>query len=146
MMPDAVMAGRLAPRRSRIISRIAVSLVSAMALAAVANAHALPAFETVKSQHRSSEAWLLDRHGERLHTLRIDNTVRRLPWVRLEALSPALQEALIASEDKRFYEHNGVDWKAVLGAAWDRMLSDSNRGASTLSMQLAAMLEPQLCA
>lgn len=106
--------------------------------------HALPTFATVKSQHQSSEAWLLDRNGERLHTLRIDHSVRRLPWVKLEALSPAMQEALLASEDKRFYQHGGVDWQAVLGAAWDRLNSDSQRGASTLSMQLAAMLQPGL--
>ena len=41
-----------------------------------------------------------------------------------------MQEALIESEDKRFYEHRGVDWEAVLGAAWDRLLTDSPRGAS----------------
>ncbi len=104
----------------------------------------LPTFDTFKSQHHVSEAWLLDRNGERLHTLRMDDTIRRLPWVKLEALSPAMQEALIASEDKRFYEHGGVDWKAALGAAWDRLLTDSNRGASTISMQLAGLLDPRL--
>lgn len=105
---------------------------------------ALPTFDTVKAQHQVSEAWLMDRHGKRLHTLRIDHSVRRLPWVSLNALSPAMQEALLASEDKRFYAHSGVDWQAVLGAVWDRLLSDSNRGASTLTMQLAAMFDPQL--
>ena len=104
----------------------------------------LPSFDTFKSQHQVSDAWLMDRHGERLHTLRMDDTIRRLPWVKLDALSSAMQEALIASEDKRFYEHGGVDWKAALGAAWDRLLTDSNRGASTLSMQLAGLLDPRL--
>ncbi len=108
------------------------------------NAHALPSFDAIKTRHQPSEAWLLDRNGQRLHTLRLDHSVRRLPWVRLEALSPAMQEALLASEDKRFFEHGGVDWKAALGAALDRLLSDSNRGASTLSMQMAAMLDPNL--
>lgn len=103
-----------------------------------------PTFAAVKSRHQSSEAWLLDRHGARLQTVRMDKTVRRLNWVSLDALSPAMQEALIASEDKRFYEHHGVDWQAVLGAAWDHLFTDSNRGASTLSMQLAAMLDPSL--
>jgi penicillin-binding protein 1C len=119
-------------------------MLAAMVLCAATNAHALPSFDTVKAQYRPSEAWLLDRHGQRLHTLRIDESVRRLPWVSLAALSPAMQEALIASEDKRFYGHSGVDWEAVLGAAWDRLLNDSPRGASTLTMQLAAMLDPAL--
>ena len=132
--------------RSRCISHrrlIGGGLGIALLLLA-APAQALPSFDSVKAQHQVSEAWLMDRNGKRLHTLRIDHSVRRLPWVALDALSPAMQEALLASEDKRFYQHGGVDWQAVLGAAWDRMLSDSNRGASTLSMQLAAMFDPQL--
>ena len=116
----------------------------ALGLAASATACASLSFEAVKAQHRPSEAWLLDRHGHLLQTMRIDESVRRLPWVKLEALSPAMQEALIASEDKRFYSHTGVDWEAVLGAAWDRLLSDSPRGASTLTMQLVGMLDPAL--
>ncbi len=113
-------------------------------MAFASSTYALPSFEAVRATYQPSEAWLLDRHGQRLQTLRIDDSVRRLPWVRLEALSPAMQEALIASEDKRFYGHHGVDWEAVLGAAWDRLLSDSPRGASTLTMQLAGMLDPML--
>ena len=109
-----------------------------------ANAFALPTFNAVKAQFHPSDAWLLDRHGELLQTVRLDETVRRLPWVALGALSPAMQEALIESEDKRFYEHRGVDWEAVLGAAWDRLLTDSPRGASTLTMQLVGMLDSRL--
>ena len=136
--PSTALAGRIALRSS------ALRVLLVCGLGTSSSAHAIPSFETVKSQHQSSEAWLLDRNGERLHTLRIDHSVRRLPWVKLEALSPAIQEALLASEDKRFYQHGGVDWQAVLGAAWDRLNSDSQRGASTLSMQLAAMLQPGL--
>ena len=43
-------------------------------------------------------------------TLTIDAGVRRLPWVALADVSPALRAALLASEDKRFYQHAGVDW------------------------------------
>jgi penicillin-binding protein 1C len=136
-----------ASKEKQTFNRLSLRLcVSAFILffSALTTAGSLPSFNTVKSQHQVSEAWLLDRNGERLHTVRLDDTVRRLPWVKLESLSPAMQEALIASEDKRFYQHAGVDWKAVLGAAWDRLLSDSHRGASTLSMQLAAQLNPDL--
>ena len=44
-------------------------------------AAALPGFEEVKAAHRSSEALLLDRHGEVLHELRVDLSGRRLAWV-----------------------------------------------------------------
>ena len=45
-----------------------------------ANAFALPTFNAVKAQFHPSDAWLLDRHGELLQTVRLDETVRRLPW------------------------------------------------------------------
>ena len=57
--------------------------LACLGLALALNAHALPDFESVRKQHQASEAWLLDRNGERLHTLRIDQSVRRLPWVKL---------------------------------------------------------------
>jgi len=137
-------AGKEKQTCNRVSLRLRVSVFFLFFSILTTNVNALPTFDSVKSQHKVSEAWLLDRNGERLHTLRLDNSVRRLPWVKLDALSPAMQEALIASEDKRFYEHGGVDWKAALGAVWDRLLTDSNRGASTLSMQLAAQLDPKL--
>ena len=38
-----------------------------------------------------------------IHELRLDRSVRRLPWISLPDISPALQTAAIASEDRRFY-------------------------------------------
>ena len=56
--------------------------------------------------------------------------------------------ALIAAEDKRFYEHDGVDWPGLAGAAWDSVWRTSTgrrpRGGSTLTMQLAGLLDPAL--
>lgn len=105
---------------------------------------ALPSFAAVKAAHTPSEAWLLDRHGVVIQTLRVDDTQRRLPWVPLAQLSPAMIQALLASEDKRFMEHAGVDWRAVVAAMWDNLSGTSHRGASTLSMQLAGLLKPAL--
>ncbi len=108
----------------------------------------LPDFTAVRARWVPSEARLLDRRGEPLAELRLDPHGRRLAWVRLEALSPALQQALIASEDKRFYQHDGVDWRALASAAWDNVFRTLEgrrpRGASTLTMQLAGLLDPQL--
>jgi len=105
---------------------------------------ALPTFPAVKAAHTPSEAWLLDRHGAPLQTLRVDERVRRLPWISLTELSPAMIQALLASEDKRFMRHSGVDWRAVAAAMWDNLSGTSHRGASTLSMQLVGLLEPTL--
>jgi penicillin-binding protein 1C len=101
-------------------------------------------FEEVRRSHRSSEAVLLDRNGELLHELRVDDAVRRLSWVALPDVSPALVEAVVRAEDRRFFEHGGVDWRALGDAAIDTLLKGAPRGASTLSMQVAAMLEPTL--
>jgi penicillin-binding protein 1C len=105
---------------------------------------AAPGFEAVRAAHRPSEAELLDRRGELLHELRVEDRVRRLSWVALSEVSPALIRAVVQAEDRRFFEHAGVDWRAMGDAAVDTLLRGAPRGASTLSMQLAAMLEPAL--
>jgi monofunctional glycosyltransferase len=60
-------------------------------------------------------------------------------WVSLQAISPNLVRAVIASEDNRFCHHRGVDWGAI-GEAIDRAGEDGPRGASTISMQTAKNL------
>ena len=103
-----------------------------------------PTFQQVRSSYSGSEAVLLDRHRHLLHEIRIDPKGRRLSWVGLAEISPALQAAVINAEDKRFYQHKGVDWKASGGALIGRMYSRNLRGASTISMQLVSRLIPEL--
>ncbi len=102
---------------------------------------ALPGFAEVKAAHAVSDFTLLDRHGTPLQTLRIDKSVRRLPWVPLERMSPALLQAIVASEDRRFWQHSGVDWAAVATSAWGNAINQRTRGASTLTMQLAGLID-----
>jgi penicillin-binding protein 1C len=64
--------------------------------------------------------------------------------VHLSDVSPAFIRILLRAEDKRFYDHGGVDWLALTDAALDNLFSSKPRGASTLSMQVAAMLEREL--
>ncbi len=103
-----------------------------------------PSIAQAKAAYQPSDGVLRDRHGDIVATLRLDRKVRRLDWVLLDEVSPALIEALLAAEDKRFLSHGGVDWVAAAGAAWDNLSGASRRGASSLSMQLAAMLDPGL--
>lgn len=104
-------------------------------------AWAVATFDEVKREFRPSDTLILDRNGEVIQRLRTDNTVRRGQWVALADVSPALRTALVLSEDKRFYEHSGVDWRAVSAAAWGNLWNTKTRGASTLSMQLAGLLD-----
>lgn len=97
----------------------------------------------VIAAHRSSEAYLEDRHGELIQISRGDLGVRRLDWVRLDAVSPALIDTLLQAEDRDFYRHGGVDGSALLAAVWDSARGE-RRGASTLTMQLAGLLDPDL--
>lgn len=107
-------------------------------------AQGLPTFAEVKAAHEPSDMRVLDRHGELIHRLRTNRDVRRGQWVTLEAVSPALRQALVFSEDKRFYEHSGVDWRAVTSAAWSNLWNQKTRGASTLTMQLVGLLDEDL--
>jgi penicillin-binding protein 1C len=113
-------------------------------LAAGASAHALPSFAEVRAAHRPSDVTLLDRHGVAIQTLRVDMTVRRLPWVPIADVSPALLQAIVLSEDRRFHEHSGVDWSAVATSAWGNLWNTRTRGASTLTMQLAGLIDAGL--
>ena len=116
----------------------------ALVLAAVMlPAWALPDFAAVKAAHQPSDGVLLDRQGVPLQTLRIDFSARRGPWVALDDLSPALREAIVLSEDRRFWAHAGVDWPALAAGAWASAWNTRSRGASTLTMQLAGLLDDQ---
>ncbi len=101
-------------------------------------------FEAVRAECRPSETLILDRHGEVIERVRTDRSVRRGAWVPLADVSPALRQALVLSEDQRFYEHSGVDWRAVSSAAWANLWNTKTRGASTLTMQLAGLLDEDL--
>ena len=129
-----------APMRGICLRAFACALVFAAALPA----HAIPSFSQVKQEFASSESILLDRDGVELHRLRTNPNIRRGQWVALEDISPALQTAMVFSEDKRFYEHSGVDWKAVSAAAWGNLWNEKTRGASTLSMQLVGLVNEDL--
>jgi len=83
-----------------------------------------------------------DRHGQPLRFFLPADERWRFP-VRLSELPPELPKALVASEDRRFYRHFGVDPVAVVRAAWSNLKSgEVVSGASTIPMQVARMAEP----
>jgi penicillin-binding protein 1C len=104
----------------------------------------LPSYASAKAAWQPSEAWLKDRNGRLLQTMRIDMAVRRLEWVPLSSVAPPVRAAIVEAEDRRFLEHGGVDWRGLAGSAWAALRGRHARGASTLSMQVAGFLAPQL--
>ncbi|MFA5170172.1 MAG: transglycosylase domain-containing protein [Sulfuriferula sp.] len=113
-------------------------------LSAASYAANVPSFTKIRAQYTSSVIDLLDRNGTVLNQQLIHPQQQRLSWVSLNELSPALLNALLVSEDQRFYQHQGVDWRAIAGAAWENLIHNTHRGASTLTMQLAGLLDPSL--
>lgn len=100
----------------------------------------VPTFAAVRAAYVPSDAWLLDRHGTVIASRRMRYDARRLAWVPLADVSPALVIAIVEGEDRHFWRHHGVDWRSVAGAARDELLHHHRRGASTITMQLATLL------
>src|SRR6476659_9784984 len=65
--------------------------------------------------------------------------------IKYENISPNVIHALIATEDVRFYQHHGIDFKSSLRVIFKSILGmdDSAGGGSTLSQQLAKNLYPR---
>jgi penicillin-binding protein 1C len=83
-----------------------------------------------------------DRAGEPLRFFLPADQRWRFP-VRLSELPPELPRALVASEDRRFFRHGGIDPLAVARAAWSNLRrGEIVSGASTIPMQIARMAEP----
>ena len=63
-------------------------------------------------------------------------------FVSYEDISPSVIQALIATEDERFYEHSGIDFKALFRAIVKRglFMQKSAGGGSTITQQLAKQL------
>ncbi|MEX2399797.1 MAG: PBP1A family penicillin-binding protein [Rhodothermales bacterium] len=64
-------------------------------------------------------------------------------WVSYEEISPHVINALVATEDRRFYNHWGIDVRGIFSALADIVTEFDLRGASTISQQLARNLYNQ---
>ena len=132
--------GRRGRRRVAAMLKVVLLAMAAATAGTSAGAATSPDFAAVRAAHRPSDVQVLDRHGEPLASVRVDASARRGAWTALDDVSPALRTALVAGEDRRFWSHGGVDWIALAAAAWGR----ERGGASTLTMQLAALLDERL--
>ncbi|WP_425269713.1 penicillin-binding protein 1C [Leptospira yasudae] len=103
------------------------------------SAKEVPSYREVRNRYHTSDGSIVDIHGRFLQTIRWNVQERKLAWTEEGEIPETLLMALFLQEDKRFFEHSGVDSLAVLGALKDRILGNSKRGASTLTMQLAGI-------
>ena len=61
-------------------------------------------------------------------------------WVGWGEIAPSAKAAVIAAEDQRFFAHHGFDLESIVDAAYERVKGDRERGASTISQQVAKNL------
>ena len=134
----------------RITVRNLRTLVGAAIIAAApAAVRAQSQSPAQKAQKPTGEAWqIVPQPQSSLVYARDGSLIGEIgsEWrtsVSIRTLPKYVGEAFIAVEDKRFYQHNGVDMVGIAGALKDNLLGAS-RGASTITQQLVGNMHPDL--
>lgn len=101
----------------------------------------IPSFEELENPDNKLATQLIAEDGEILTTFHIENRT----YVSYEELSPYLVKAAVATEDKRFYEHSGIDLIGLgrVGVKTVLLNRSSQGGGSTITQQLAKTLYPR---
>ncbi len=86
---------------------------------------------------------VLDRQGRPLG-ISYMNRFNTTDVVPLHAMPELLRQAFVTSEDRHFFEHHGVDWRARASALWQNVhAGKAVRGASTITEQVVRILHPR---
>ncbi len=120
---------------------VGAGLIAITALAILAGLDALVRHTAPSTLARPTSTLVLDRDGRLLRAFTVGDGRWRLP-VTLDEIDPLLIAMLLTIEDHRFFEHPGVDWRAMLRAVGQ--LATHGRvvsGGSTLTMQLVRLLD-----
>lgn len=89
-----------------------------------------------KSMNQTSRILVKDqKSGEFVEKRKLYSTENRI-WVSNQDIPAYMKEAQVAIEDKRFYEHNGVDWQRTLSAIATLTTGSDSYGGSTITQQL----------
>lgn len=91
-----------------------------------------PSISSIMNPKTSNASYVYSADGQLLCKFFDEN---RSP-VKYEEVSPLFFKALIDTEDERFYDHSGVDFAGMVGAAKDLVVHRRARGASTITQQL----------
>lgn len=87
---------------------------------------------------------VLDRNGEWLRAFTAHDEMWRFPEKTLVEISPRFQTAMLTYEDKWFYHHWGINPVSLFNATIDNIRAGRVvRGGSTITMQLARLIEPK---
>jgi penicillin-binding protein 1A len=102
----------------------------------------LPELEELRQLRQPERTQVYDRQGRVIEVLKDEQDRIVVP---LSKISPLLQQAVIAAEDARFYEHKGVDDRGIVRAAVTNLLTGQvSQGGSTITQQLVRNSYPDL--
>ena len=100
----------------------------------------LPALDALAERLNTPSVRIVDRHGRLLYEA-LDEQGGRHAVVSLDFVPLACRQAAIATEDRRFYSHPGVDLEGILRAAWINLRGGSTlAGGSTITQQVVRNL------
>lgn len=116
-----------------IVGVVGVVCFSVIAIYGYSVVYGDPVFdlkEVAQSQNQTS--FILGNDGDDVVEItRLHGEENRI-WTNIEDMSEYLPKAFIATEDKRFYKHHGVDWKRTIGV----FVMQNDQGGSTITQQL----------
>ena len=95
-----------------------------------------PSMQTIKDKRPAQASEIYSADGQQIGKFFSEN---RTP-VNYEDVNPVFWQALVDTEDERFYSHHGIDFTAFGAALKDYLLHNDARGASTITQQLAKNL------
>lgn len=90
---------------------------------------------TASKMALTSFVYVTNDSGETEEYDKVYNLENRV-WVDFKDIPKNMKNAIIAIEDKRFYEHRGVDWFRTVGAFFNLLKGNAGYGGSTLTQQL----------
>ncbi|NMM37550.1 MAG: penicillin-binding protein [Glaciimonas sp.] len=97
-----------------------------------------PSIKDLQQARTAQASTILSADGQQLAAFNQGQQER----IKLEQVSPLVIQALIATEDHRFYQHHGVDFRRTAGAVLHTLGGDA-QGGSTITQQLARNLFPE---
>ncbi len=98
----------------------------------------------VEKLHPPSSTVVLDRHGEWLRVFTAPDDSWRIPEPTLAEISPKLRMAVLTYEDRWYYYHFGINPFSIAQALVTNIKAGRVvRGGSTVTMQVARMMEPK---
>jgi len=133
--PNFILSVLVNAVRILLIVIVLGGLAMAGAVVGIAKAYmeTAPTLDLAKLSEQDKTSFIYDSNGNVLTDYK--GTENRV-MVSISQMPVNLQHAFVAVEDARFYTHNGIDLKRIVGSFVKNMVSNTNEGGSTITQQL----------